>query len=68
MYPVSISAKTGLAAGMPNAAGVPHTVSGAGLNPVDRHSMSQVIDGIERQKQEDQAILSKQVGGSDGKG
>ncbi len=65
---IGAAAKTGVAAGMSNAAGIPHTVAGSRFNPVDRHGMVQVIDGIERQKQEDQAILSKQVGGPDEKG
>lgn len=65
---IGAAGKVGLAAKMPNAAGMPHTISGKGLNPVDRHGMTQVIDGIEMQKQQDQSILSTQVGGPDGKG
>lgn len=42
---------------MPQAVGAPHTVPGTGWNPVGRHGMGQMIDGIEQQKQQDQATI-----------
>lgn len=50
-----------LSALMPNAVGTPHTLSGSGFNPVDRHGMHQVIAGIEEEKQEDQATISEEL-------
>jgi hypothetical protein len=41
---------------MPNAVGTPHVVDGS-WDPVQRHFMSQVIAGIEKQKDEDQATI-----------
>lgn len=48
--------KMGASALMPNALGNRFPLEGHG-NPVARHGMDQVIDGIEKQKEEDQAIL-----------
>ncbi|WP_321818335.1 hypothetical protein [Paraburkholderia sp. J69-2] len=42
---------------MPQAVGTPHVVSGTGWNPVGRHGMNQMIDGIEEQKKQDQATI-----------
>lgn len=42
---------------MPQAIGTPHVVSGTGWNPVGRHGMNQMIDGIEEQKKQDQATI-----------
>lgn len=54
--------KIGLAAAMPDAVGIVRELPGKGLNPVDRHGMGQVIDGIEGQKSADQAVLGSQTG------
>lgn len=53
-----IVSKLVLASVMPNAVGSLHLLPGSG-NPVSRHSMNDVIEGIEAQKAEDTAILSK---------
>ena len=50
-----------LAAGMPNAVGLPLELPGHG-RPLDRHGMDQVIDGIEAQKADDQAALATATG------
>jgi hypothetical protein len=42
---------------LPDAVGTPHSLPGTGVNPIDRHGMEQVIDGIEAQKAKDQAVL-----------
>lgn len=42
---------------MPTAVGTSYTVPGHG-NALSRHSMDQVIDGIEAQKKQDEAILT----------
>lgn len=55
-------AKLGLSAAMPDAVGNKFPLDGHG-NPVSRHGMDQVIDGIEKQKDEDQAII-RAAGGS----
>lgn len=59
-------AKVGLSATMPDAVGIPHQLPGHGINPVARHGMDQVIDGIEAQKSEDQAVLAEATGKSCG--
>jgi hypothetical protein len=41
---------------LPEAAGTPYALDGEG-SPVSKHFISQVIDGIEKQKQEDMSIL-----------
>jgi hypothetical protein len=55
-------AKLGLSAAMPDAVGNKFPLDGHG-NPVARHGMDQVIDGIEKQKDEDQAIIRGAGGG-----
>jgi hypothetical protein len=50
--------KVAVAALMPDALGTLHKLPGSG-NPVSRHFMSEVIDGIEAQKAQDAAILSQ---------
>jgi hypothetical protein len=55
-------ARDGLAAAMPDALGIRHPVPGHG-DPVSRHGMDQVIDGIEAQKSEDQAAILRLVAG-----
>jgi hypothetical protein len=55
-------AKIGLSAIMPDAVGTPHELPGHGVNPVDRHGMDQVIEGLEAQKGEDQESLAKATG------
>lgn len=47
------------ASSIPKAAGIPHQVSGTGLSPLNRHGMTQIIEGIEQQKQEDQRMLTE---------
>ena len=54
--------KMGVSAMMPNAVGNMFPLEGHG-NPVARHGMDQVIDGIEKQKDEDQAIIRGAGGG-----
>jgi hypothetical protein len=49
---------------MANAKGTTFDLNGTGLNPIDRHGMDQVIAGIEEQKTEDSATLSKATGKS----
>ncbi|MBU9652848.1 VgrG protein [Burkholderia multivorans] len=49
--------KSFLKSQMPKAVGTPHQVSGTGWNPISRHGMKQMIDGIEEQKKEDQATI-----------
>jgi hypothetical protein len=46
----------------PNAVGTPYELPGTGLDPVDRHSMDQVIAGMEKQIDEDQTKLEKATG------
>jgi Domain of unknown function (DUF4150) len=55
-------AKLGISAAMPDALGNKFPLDGHG-NPVSRHGMDQVIDGIEKQKDEDQAIINGAGGG-----
>lgn len=54
-------AKIGLSAAMPDAVGNRLPLPGSG-NPVARHGMDQVIDGIEGQKEADQAVLTEALG------
>ncbi|WP_063900215.1 PAAR-like domain-containing protein [Burkholderia pseudomultivorans] len=49
--------KSFLKSQMPSAVGTPHMVPGTGWNPISRHGMNQMIDGIEEQKKEDQATI-----------
>ncbi|MCG6662414.1 type VI secretion system tip protein VgrG [Halomonas kenyensis] len=51
-----------LATLMPDAVGTPHRLPGRGINPVERHSMVQVIEGLEAQKSMDQVILAEATG------
>jgi type VI secretion system secreted protein VgrG len=51
-------AKLGLSAAMPDAVGNRLPLPGSG-NPVARHGMDQVVDGIEAQKEADQAVLTE---------
>ncbi|QDI04828.1 DUF4150 domain-containing protein [Xanthomonas cerealis pv. cerealis] len=46
---------------MPDAVGTPHEIPGHGVDRIRRHFMSQVVDGIESQKKEDQAIIEKSL-------
>ncbi|MDK2126011.1 PAAR-like domain-containing protein [Parachitinimonas caeni] len=59
---IGAGAKVLLSALMPDAIGKKYPIPGQGANPVARHGMDQVIDGIEKQKQEDQAILAGATG------
>lgn len=60
--PVGVAAVGALGAMTPKAIGVPHEVPGSAIDPVRRHFMTDVIKGIEAQKDEDQATLSKSTG------
>jgi type VI secretion system VgrG family protein len=51
-----------LATLMPDAVGTPYRLPGRGINPVERHSMVQVIEGLEAQKSMDQGILAEATG------
>ncbi len=53
--------KMALAAAMPDAIGLPLELPGHG-NPLARHGMDQVIEGIEDQKTQDQATLAQATG------
>jgi hypothetical protein len=55
-------ARDALAEAMPDALGVRHPLPGHG-DPISRHGMDQVIEGIEAQKLEDQAAILQLVGG-----
>lgn len=60
--PVGVAAVGALGAMTPKAIGEPHELPGSAIDPVRRHFMTDVIDGIEAQKEEDQATLSKATG------
>ena len=47
---------------VPKAIGTSYELPGSGLNPIDRHSMDQVIAGIEEQKSDDQSTLEEATG------
>ena len=49
---------------LPQASGTMLPLEGSGLNPVARHGMDQVKNGIELQKKEDEAILKQYLAGS----
>ena len=51
-----------LAENLPNAVGTPHELPGRGINRIDRHSMAQVIEGLEVQKSFDQRNLAEATG------
>lgn len=51
-----------LATVMPDAVGTPYRLPGRGINPIERHSMVQVIEGLEAQKSLDQGILAEATG------
>ncbi|SEF69559.1 Rhs element Vgr protein [Billgrantia desiderata] len=51
-----------LATLMPDAVGTPYRLPGRGINPIERHSMVQVIEGLEAQKSMDQGILAGATG------
>ncbi len=55
-------AKVGVSAVMPNAAGVPHNIPGTSADPVSRHLMPDVKNGIEKQKAEDQKKIAEKTG------
>lgn len=59
---IGAALKAGLSALLPDAAGTLHELPGSGINPVDRHGMNQVIDGIESQKTEDQTTIAQATG------
>ena len=54
--------KIGLAALMPDAAGTPIQLPDHGGNPIDRHGIDQVIEGLEQQKAEDQSTIAGATG------
>jgi hypothetical protein len=58
----AMAAKIGISAGAPNAVGTKFDLPGTGANPVDRHGMDQVINGIESQKTEDQKAIAAATG------
>ncbi|MBZ0328735.1 type VI secretion system tip protein VgrG [Halomonas sp. ANAO-440] len=51
-----------LAVLMPPAVGTPYRLPGRGTNPIERHSMVQVIEGLEAQKAKDQRIIADATG------
>ncbi|NIC36730.1 type VI secretion system tip protein VgrG [Halomonas desiderata] len=51
-----------LATLMPDAVGTPYRLPGRGINPIERHSIVQVIEGLEAQKSMDQGILAEATG------
>lgn len=56
------AAKVGLSALMPDAVGTKHDLPASSLDPYNRHLMPDVINGIERQKQEDQQKIAAKTG------
>jgi Domain of unknown function (DUF4150) len=46
----------------PKAAGIPHELPATSLDPVSRHSLTDVTKGIESQKDEDQKKIAKDTG------
>jgi len=54
--------KTVISGLAPNAVGTPYELLGTGVDPVDRHKMQQVIAGLEKQIDEDQAKLEEATG------
>lgn len=54
-----VALKYGSSALMADADGTQYELPGTGLNPIDRHGMVQVIDGLEAQKAEDQATIKQ---------
>ena len=54
-----LALKFGSSALMADAVGTQYELPGTGLNPIDRHGMVQVIDGLEAQKAEDQATIKQ---------
>ncbi|WP_437963218.1 DUF4150 domain-containing protein [Sorangium sp. So ce260] len=55
-------AKVGLSAVMPDAVGTKYTLPPSSLDPYNRHLMPDVINGIEKQKQEDQRKIAEKTG------
>lgn len=53
---------------IPKAVGTSYPLPGEGWNPVSRHGMNQVINGIEEQKQQDQATLTNALKAPDNGG
>ncbi|WP_436872935.1 hypothetical protein [Kosakonia sacchari] len=53
--------KTGASNMFPDAIGKPHALPGGTGNMLDKHGMSQVIDCIEAQKDEDIGIIKSRV-------
>ncbi|WP_425337551.1 bacteriophage T4 gp5 trimerisation domain-containing protein, partial [Vreelandella alkaliphila] len=51
-----------LANNLPNAVGTPYELPGRGISRIDRHSMAQVIGGLEAQKAFDQRHLAEATG------
>ena len=47
---------------MPDAVGTPYRLPGRGTNPIERHSMVQVIEGLEAQKTMDQRVIADATG------
>jgi len=60
--PVGVAAVAALDVKAPKALGVQHVLPATAMDPVRRHFMRDVIAGIEKQKEEDQATLSKATG------
>lgn len=57
--PGGVAAVAALDAKAPKAVGVPHELPGTAIDPLRRHGMRDVIHGIEKQKEEDQATLAQ---------
>ncbi|KKN67611.1 hypothetical protein LCGC14_0459510 [marine sediment metagenome] len=51
-----------LSKSLPNAVGTPYELPGRGINRIDRHSMTQVVDGLEAEKAFDQRHLAEATG------
>ncbi|EEA03314.1 hypothetical protein BH160DRAFT_1340 [Burkholderia sp. H160] len=56
----SLQESAALKGKIPAAVGTPYTLPGSG-NTLSRHSMTQVIDGIEKQKRQDDATLTRAI-------
>lgn len=59
--PIGFIAKEALSAKLPNAEGITHDLAGAVGNTLDRHGIQQVIDCIEKEKQEDINLIRGRI-------
>lgn len=60
-YPPALVLKEEISALSPNAAGIAHDLPGGTGNELDRHGINQIVDCIEKQKDEDISIIGSRV-------